>query len=95
MLTKLNNGEYLESGDRHSLEEWEALGNPIVWRSVEIFNEWEVRIDIAYGRIQLLKNGKPISTGKWNCATLDGKVLAMDRDYYGLPGYLYFKANIK
>ena len=96
MLTKLKKGEYLMSGDGiHSIEEWEKLGRPKIWRSVEIQGEWEVRIDISYGHVQLLKNGKHISTGKWSCATRDGKVLALDKDYYGLPGYLYFKAEIK
>ena len=94
MLTKIKDNEYLETGNSHTFKEWEELNKPIIWRIVETFKEWEVRIDVAFGSIQLLKNGKPVSTGKYNCATKDGKVFAMDKYYYDMPGYLYFKADI-
>jgi len=77
-----------------SLDEWEASKCPYQWIKVEEARGYQAWIDIGYGNMALAFKDKIIGVGCQSGVVVpdDGKyqVVFMDKEYFGIPSYLYF-----
>jgi hypothetical protein len=74
-------------------EAWEKAGRPILWCTVEKeydYGEFVAQVDIGYGAVRLIKDGKEIARGKH--AAISGnnaRVIVLDKEYFGLEKYIW------
>ncbi len=81
--------DHVTWGD-HTLAEWEAANDPRVWQVVEEWNGWRALADVGYGMFALMDpKGKVLGWGTEGVSDRAWPVILLDKDYYGLTGYLH------
>lgn len=82
------------TGEQLGAEAWQAAGRPAVWHVAEQSTDgWACAIDTGYGLLALFKGDECFGVGKHSVNADPPKVIALDRDYYGLTSYLWRPAN--
>jgi hypothetical protein len=77
----------LDKDEDQSLDEWQDLGKPHVWRRVETVRDYVVYSDTAYGGLALLKGDVLIGNGRYHI--IADKITVLDRNYYGTNKYIW------
>jgi len=79
--------EYRARFSKEDASDWEEAGRPHCWVHVEKEGEYSVEVDMPYGAIRLLKNGREVRRGKWGIFMK--KIVVLDKDYYGVHKYIW------